>query len=560
MTEYSSSTPISRRRRIGWRRPVAATVGIALVVPLSLSARSSENDAMLAPSEPAAVVELVEPATGSADMALPATPGPVVADAPTATTEEMDATRTLLAGYLEQLQVVVDREQFAAPGEPQLTLPAADLSSAVASARELVEELDGVELSAMGAIIDANVGFSEQPAALDRAARSNPFDMNSVPIDGREEVLGEFEVPSGFRHVAHDRTGTIGHAARTASAGLAPSFGVTAPLVTSGPAPGILSPCGGTQPDLRGLFYSYWAAAQIASAANATAAGIPSSTTYVALTIVTGVIWGVTSAIAIGLEDALMFGQDCADAAENAKIRTGLATDPSAVTTENPEGFTPASTQTSVDELGTLIGGVADDIDTIDAEIIEILADQLVVLEALGVALTSALQIQTIGVSLQRRTGDLEANIGGPDDAAVEANRGVVCVPEAAPPGDPEPQPGDQPCNTASGLANTIDDRLDTILSDTADLQALSLRAAIERALADPSQPSIGLFALPAVQGGNLELVAAIVTDTLNNHREAGQGIGNAEATLASANEAYHAGQFARAYDEYARAYRDAVR
>ncbi|TVR24937.1 MAG: hypothetical protein EA389_10160 [Ilumatobacter sp.] len=559
MIESTNSTPSSKRRRIGWRRPVAVTVGIALVVPLSLSARSPESDATLAPSEPAAVVD-VEAATGSADAAPPATPGPVVADAPTATTEEMNATRAVLADYLEQLQDVVDREQFAAPGEAQLTLPAADLSSAVASARELVEELNGVELSALGAVLDANVGFSEQPAALDRAARSNPFDMNSVPIDGREQVLAEFEVPSGFRHVAHDRSGAIGHAARTASAGLAPSFGVTVPLGTSGPAPGILSDCPGPQPSLRGLFYSYWVAAQIASAANATAAGIPSATTYAALTIVTGVIWGVTNAIAIALEHSLMYAQDCEDAAQNARVRTGLATDPSAVTTENPQGFTPGSTQTSVDELGTLIGGVADDIDTIDAEIIEILADQLVVLEALGVARTSALQIQTIGVSLQLRAGDLRANIGGPDDAAVEANREVVCVPGGAPPGVPEPQPGDQRCNTASGLANTIDDRLDTILSDTADLQALSLRAAIERALADPSQPSIGLFALPAVQGGNLELVADIVTDTLNNHRAAGQGIGNAEATLASANEAYAAGQFSRAYDEYARAYRDAVR
>ena len=559
MIEPTNSTLNATRRTIGWRRPVAVTVAIALVVPLVLSARSSETDATLTPSEHAAVVDVDEAAIVAADAAVSLMPGPDFAVVPMATTEEMEATRALLADYLVQLQEVVDREQFAAPGEAQLTLPAADLSSAVSSARDLVGELSGVELNAFGALVEANVGFSEQPAALDRAVSANPFDMNSVPVAGREEVLGEFQAPSGLRRVGDGHAGPVGHAARTASAGLAPTFG-SIPVLSSVPAPGILSNCNVPLPSLRGLFDGYWIAAQLAAATNALAAGFPSSATFTAGTIVIGVLVGVTGALAIALEDVLMYAQDCAAATANAEIRAGLATDSSAVTSENPQGFTPGSTQLSVDELGTLISGVADDIDKIDAEIIEILADQRVVLEALGVAQTSALQIQTVGVSLQRRAGDLQANIGGADDGALEANRDIVCIPEGAPPGDPVPQPGDRPCNTSSGLANTIDERLDTILSDTADLQALSLRTAIERALADPSQPSIGLFALPAVQGGYLELVAEIVTDTLNNHRDAGQGIGNAEATLASANEAYAAGQFARAYDEYAKAYRDAVR
>lgn len=528
---------------------------IAVVVPVVAFGRSTDQGETLASSidAPTVVGDLADLAT------FPPVDGATAPEAPAATTAENEVTRAALEVYLDHLQEVVDSQQFAVPGTPQLALPAVDLSGAVDAARSLVAELDGAELTAMQTVIDVNPGWAEQPSRLEDAVESNPFDLSVAADDVGTEVLSEFRAPTGLVRAAADTSGPAAVAAHAASTAMTPAFIGPSPSAVNDPA-GILSNCQTDQPDLKGLFYSYWVAAQIAGAAGAVASGIPDALTYIALTIVTGVIFGVANGIAIALDHALTLAQDCVSAKDNDTFRASLPTDPSAITTANPTGFTPGSTQTSVDELGSLIGGVADDLDDIDAEVVEILADQLVVLEALGVAQLSASQVQMVAADLQVRAKDLLANVGTAADGAIEDNSDVECVAATAPAGFLPPVQGAQPCNTANGLANTIDARLDTILTDTADFQALSLRASIERALADPSQPAIGLFALPVDQGGYLETVRDIVTDTITNHTDAGQGVGNAQAALASANESFAAGQFSFAYAEYARAYRAAVR
>ena len=211
-------------------------------------------------------------------------------------------------------------------------------------------------------------------------------------------------------------------------------------------------------------------------------------------------------------------------------------------------------------ELTTIIGGVQETLTVIDTATVSILADQLLVINGVGVAQNSANQIQTTTEDSQFRADDLRANIGSPIDVANEIDNAVVCVADEAPAGSPTPVPASPPCNTANGLANTLDVRLDTLLAETADFEALSLRLVIERTLADPSQQAIGLFVLPAAQGGYLELVADTVTMTLASEVAAGQGIGNAEGFLADANEARAAGNNADAYQSYAKAYRAAVK
>ena len=230
------------------------------------------------------------------------------------------------------------------------------------------------------------------------------------------------------------------------------------------------------------------------------------------------------------------------------------------MTPANPRGFTPGSTQTSVNDLGTKIGGVAQTLGTIDTEVTTILADQLIVLEALGLAEGTAAQVGSTAIDLQLRAKDVRANVGTAADAAIEANRDTECQAPTSPPGVPDPVPAAEPCNTANGLANTIDARLDTIQGDTADFQALSVRASIERAIADPSQPLIAVYALPAANGGYLETVRDLVTDTITNLSAAGQSVGNGPASLAAANAAFAAGQYADAYTKFATAYRDAAK
>jgi len=143
-------------------------------------------------------------------------------------------------------------------------------------------------------------------------------------------------------------------------------------------------------------------------------------------------------------------------------------------------------------------------------------------------------------MDLQTRAADLLSSIGTPTDQASYS--------------------GSDPSGTANGLANTIDARQDTALANTASLQTLSVRLEIEEALSEPPNPSIALFALPASQGGYLETVRDIVTTTLVNELAAGQKInGDADVDLARGNDALAAGQYERAYDLYAEAYRHAV-
>jgi hypothetical protein len=506
------------------RRLVALVAVVAAIVPSAAIAQSTlrGDDPGLSASEP------IGTPTAPA-------PSPAIGAPPTA---ENEATRSDLERYFDELQALVDSQEFARPGQPQLPVVAADLSAAVESATALIAELDGAQLTAWQNMADASPGWENQPAVLAEAVASNPFDLGSVgPVDG-------YRAPATLPAAANRTTG------ETHLLGLR-----AADSLQAAPAPGIAAAgtytnCQNTQPDIRALFYSAWVATQVAGAAGAIASGVPSAVTYVALTIITGVAYGVANGIAIALNHALTIALDCAAAQDDAEFRRTLPTDPSAVTTSNPTGITPGSTQTSVDELSTAVAGVATTLDQVDEDLIEILDDQLTVMEALGIAVTSASEVQALANELRTRAQDLRANVGSASDAADEARRDVPCVAGA----------DAAACNTANGLANTIDVRLDTILGNTADLESLTLRMSIERALADPSHQPVGLFALPQAQGGELETVRDIVIDTIARLQAAGQGTGNAASLVATANASLAAGDFVGAYVNFAQAYQSAVR
>lgn len=517
------------RRRPPWRPLGVIALATAVVVPGVAIAQSGDGGA------PDRIPSVDDEAV--AQPALTATEPTTSSDLPP-TTAENEATRATVATYLDQLQELVDGEQFAPPGQPQLPLTASDLPEAVRSASDLVDELTSVELSALQAIIDANPGWASQPDRLAEAVAANPFD------------LGESGAPSGYRAPAGLRSAAMHSSGATQSVAVR-AVEAMAPAAAGDPA-GTYTDCQGPAPDVRALFYSAWVAAQIAGAAGAVASGIPDALDYIALTIVAGVAFGVANGIAIGLNHALTIALDCAAAKDDAEFRKTLPTDPTAITPSNPSGITPGSTQASVDQLASAVAGVITTVTEINARIQVVLGRQLAVIESVGLAASSAAQAQSTAADLQDRAKDLRANVGTAGDQAIEANRGIDCA--AVPPPDSEP------CNTANGLANTTDARLDTILGDTADLRSLTLRIDIERALSEPSNQPNALYALPAARGGNLELVADIVAQAIADLEAAGQSTGNARSFLATAAAAVAAGDFVGAYTAYSQAYQAAVR
>jgi hypothetical protein len=360
------------------------------------------------------------------------------------------------------------------------------------------------------------------------AAKSNLSKLNGVQLDAMQKILGLNptwqEQPDVLRQILEQESSTV-------------QTGPTAP--TANP-PGFLSDCSdsATLGDPRGLFYSTWAALQVASVANAVASSLPDGVEYTPGLIVAGVAFGVANGLAIGLQDRLDRKLDCETAEFNAKLVSAyprrLATDPGS------GDYTRASSQLSVDRLTTAAGDIDTTLNIITTVINTTTAKLTVVINNLGLAQGNTDHIQATSMDLQTRASDLLTSVGTPTDHATYS--------------------GSEPSGTANGLANTIDDRQDTALANTAHLQTLTVRLEIEESLTEPPSPSIALFALPASQGGYLETVRDIVTTTIVNELAAGQSTnGDAQQFLADGNDALAAGQYDLAFKLYAEAYRHAV-
>ena len=91
------------------------------------------------------------------------------------------------------------------------------------------------------------------------------------------------------------------------------------------------------------------------------------------------------------------------------------------------------------------------------------------------------------------------------------------------------------------------------------ELRDLILRTQIEADLAMvDSAVVVALFELPTANGGYLDLVTTIVTDTIAGIQAAGGNVSNAQSFLSSANAAKAAGDFKGAYALYRKAYKAA--
>jgi hypothetical protein len=91
------------------------------------------------------------------------------------------------------------------------------------------------------------------------------------------------------------------------------------------------------------------------------------------------------------------------------------------------------------------------------------------------------------------------------------------------------------------------------------ELRDLILRTQIEADLAEPdSAVPVTLYMTPTANGGYLDLVQTILTQTLANIQAAGGDVSGAQSFLAQANAAKAAGQFKNAYALYRKAYKSA--
>lgn len=464
--------PAMRRRRL-----------IALgLVPL-LAAAVSTPPASAAPSA-ATATTTTAPATTATTKATTATTATTTATAPTSAVDE--SLRSDLSAYAQGLNAAVTAASHNPNTAAQVSPKVADYMASLALAKAQIATLNDSQLRAVASILGTAPTWQSQPAALASTLQ------------------------------------TVGPAP---SPGPKVSPNLIKPAITF-PFPGYLSSCTGVRGSLESEFYGYWAAAQVAAAANAVASGVPDGIEDTPILIIAAAFFGVANGIAIALQGVLNLDLDCATARFNGDLESTYPTDASV------SGFTPASSQISVDALATIAGSVKMTLDNIEALLNGITSKLAGVINSLGIAQGTANTIQATAKDLQNRTDALLATVG---------------------------TAADQTTGTANGLANTINARADTILANTATFQALSIRMEIERDLATANSPVEVLFALPASQGGYLETVRDIVATTIGNEVAAGQGIGTAQTFLSRGNTAFAANQYEAAFVQYALAYKAAV-
>ena len=118
--------------------------------------------------------------------------------------------------------------------------------------------------------------------------------------------------------------------------------------------------------------------------------------------------------------------------------------------------------------------------------------------------------------------------------------------------------------NTANIIANdnaNTTNILNNANANKNELRDLILRTQIEADLAEAdSATPVALYLTPNANGGYLNLVMTIVTQTLANIQAAGGNTGNAQAFLNQANAAKTAGDFKGAYALYRKAYKMAAK
>lgn len=235
--------------------------------------------------------------------------------------------------------------------------------------------------------------------------------------------------------------------------------------------------------------------------------------------IVFAVLWGVANAIYLALSQALAVSTDCAQTAfANSQIST-LPVDPA-----NPGVNVAGSSEISVQVLIVAAGNTSTEINnvlnTINA--VEVQANGLT-----GQAATLSTTVNDIKIRVTEVQADLQL---------LQTNVAVLKNTEV-----------------------TILGKADAEIVKLTAFQTRQLRMDIEENLTrnGPGTGAMGMFELPHANGGYLEDVRTIVSETISKETAVGNGNAKAAGDLLVANNAFTAHQWKTAYLYYTRAYQD---
>ena len=232
--------------------------------------------------------------------------------------------------------------------------------------------------------------------------------------------------------------------------------------------------------------------------------------------IIAMVAWGVADAIYLALAQTEAVAVDCQQSAFGNTQQSVLAVDP-----EGSSTVVPTSTQFSIDRLIAKAGDTQAKVNALQSTVN-----------------TVDSQADTIGTAVD----DLNAVLNDITNRVDEVQTDLQTLQ-----------------TRVAILQNTevsILKKADIEIANLSTFQSLQLRIKIEENLAaNSSELPMGIFQLPAAYGGYLELVKAIVTDTIAKSATLGTPNAQAASFLASANAAFTAGHYKTAYNLYAQAY-----
>ena len=228
------------------------------------------------------------------------------------------------------------------------------------------------------------------------------------------------------------------------------------------------------------------------------------------------IAWGVANGVYLGLAQTLEVAVDCAQTAFSNTQQSVLSVDP-----EGSDTVVPTSSQLSIDRLIKTAG------DT-QAKISLVLTTVQTVSAQSDRVDTAATALNTTLNDITDRVDEVKSDL-----QTLQTRVGILQNTEVA-----------------------ILKKSDTEIANLGAFQTLQLRMKIEENLAaNGSELPLGIFQLPAADGGYLELVKAIVKDTLAKEAAVGNPSAQAAGFLDQANAAFAAGQYKTAYTYYAKAY-----
>ena len=228
------------------------------------------------------------------------------------------------------------------------------------------------------------------------------------------------------------------------------------------------------------------------------------------------VAWGVANAIYLALAQTLAVAVDCAETAFSDAQETTLSASPSGSDT-----IAPTSTQFSIDRLIAKAGNTKNAVDA----------------------------MKTTVDTVKTQTDTVDTSVTALNNILNDITTRVDVV-----------QTGLQSLQTRVDVLNntevTILKKADTLIANLNTFQDLQLRMEMEQNLdTNQGEAPLAIFQLPAAFGGYLEVVKAVVTETLAKEAAVGNPSPKAMIYLTQANAAFTAGTYKTAYLLYRKAY-----